>query len=298
MKILITGSTGFIGGHLLQEMSERGHSVTTLDRNPDNASNADRTVQGDIRDADAVMAATDGQEIVIHAAAVLGTAELINRAQYALDVNTGGTINVLDACREHGARLLFVSKPNPWLNTYSITKSAAESFCRMYNQEFGVPVTVVKAFNVYGPGEKVGPGRVAKAIPTLIVKALNGQDLSVHGDGMQTNDFVHVSDVVRILAELAETSDASYQEHEIGTGVERSLNELCELILRLSSSESKIVYVRPRSGESPGDRIKADIGSLERAIGMLSFRTLEHGLPETINYYRSWVSENPPDARN
>ena len=287
MNILITGSNGFIGGHVVKEMSRRGHRITTFDRFRNTSPLVDNALSGDVRNKDTVSDGVNGNALVIHTAAVLGTQELIEKPHLALDVNTGGTINVLNGCRQHGARLLFVSKPNKWLNTYSITKAAADQFCEMYSREFGLAVQVARPFNVYGPGESVGPGRVVKAIPTMITNALTGLPLSVNGSGNQTNDFVHVSDVARVLADLSEINADGYQDYEIGTGVERSVNELCQLILQFTRSKSEIEHMPARIGETPDDRVFADVSALEQAIGPQSLLDLEEGLPETITHYRN-----------
>jgi len=291
MNILITGSTGFIGGHVVKEMSRRGHWITTFDRCRNTSPLVHSALCGDIRDEEAVAEGVRGNELVIHAAAVLGTQELIEKPHLALDINTGGTINVLNGCRTHDSRMLLVSKPNIWLNTYSISKAAAEKFCEMYSREFDLVVQIAKPFNVYGPGERVGPGHVVKAIPTMITNALAGRTLSIYGSGNQTNDFVHVSDVVRILAELSEVEINGYQEYEIGTGTDRSVNELGQLILKFTGSDSEIEHTPSRIGETPDDRVLADISALVQTVGPQSFIDLEEGLPETVSYYRNLLGQ-------
>jgi UDP-glucose 4-epimerase len=285
LNILITGSTGFIGGHILNEALSRGHRVTTYDRIRNDSPGVHTAVQGDIQDQESVASAVAGHDLVVHAAAILGTFELIEHPRLALEVNTGGTLNVLDGCRQHNSRLLFVSKPNVWRNTYSITKEAANQFCEMYSQEFSVPVQVVKLFNVYGPGERVGEGRIAKAIPTLILKALSGEPLTVFGSGEQSNDFVHVADVSRAVMDLCAIDVDGYSEIEIGTGNDYSVNDLCQLIIRITGSSSQIEHLPPRGGEIPDDHVQANLESLKSAIGPVPFLDIETGLKDTIPYY-------------
>jgi UDP-glucose 4-epimerase len=294
MKVLITGSTGFIGGYIRGELASRGHQITTFDRTANDSETVSKSLQGDVRDSESVADAVDGQDVVVHAAAVLGTRELIDKPHLALDVNTGGTVNVLEGCRRAGSRLVFVSKPNPWLNTYSITKEAAESFCEMYCQVYDVRVQVAKAFNVYGPGERIGPTRVAKAIPTMIMNALASKDIVIHGSGDQRNDFVHVLDVARSVANMVELDEVGYREYEIGTGVDRSINELSQLILNLTDSSSQTVHTPPRVGEIVDDRIRADTTSLRKAFGPVEFIMLEDGLPDTIEHYQRLGGNNQP----
>ena len=287
MKALVTGSTGFIGSHIVEALLKRGHEVSTLDRTANVSPGITQTFQGDILDAERVREATVGQDIVYHLSAVLGTAELVAQAHHAVDVNVNGTVNVLDACRSEGAALLFVSKPNPWLNTYSITKQAAEQFCLMYRSEFQVPVTIVKPFNVYGPRESVGPGRAQKLIPNTIVKALNDQAITIFGSGDQINDYIYVDDVVRLIADLSMSDKAINGTYDVGTGEGQTVNEVCRLILELTDSNSEIERRPMRPGESSSTDLRADLTQIERVIPVGDFVTLRDGLARTVDYYRS-----------
>ena len=287
MKSLITGSNGFIGSHLVEALIQRGHTVSTLDRIPNKFPGIDRAVQANILDRDAVRDAIAGQDLVFHMAAVLGTSELVTRARDAVDVNIGGTINVLDACRAENARLVFVSKPNPWLNTYSITKHAAEQFCLMYRAEFQVPVTIVKPFNVYGPRESVGPNRPQKMIPTSINKALNDEPLTIFGTGDQVNDYIYVDDVVRLICDLSEEEDAINGTYDIGTGIGQTVNDVCDLIMELTGSDSPIQRQPMRSGESSDTVLRADLSELKKVIAAGEFVTLRDGLARTVDFYRT-----------
>ena len=291
MKSLVTGSKGFIGSHLLEALIKRGHTVSTLDRIANNSTHINRSIEADILDRDAVRDAIAGQDLVFHMAAVLGTSELVTRARDAVDVNIGGTINVLDGCRAENARLVFVSKPNPWLNTYSITKHAAEQFCLMYRAEFQVPVTIVKPFNVYGPRESVGPGRPQKMIPTSVVKALNNEPLTVFGTGEQVNDYIYIDDVVRLICELSMDENAINGTYDIGTGMGQTVNDVCDLIMELTGSHSKVQRVPMRPGETTDNALRADLTTIKRAIPIGEFVSLQNGLYRTVEHYKSLVGD-------
>jgi len=287
MKALVTGSTGFIGSHLVETLLKRGHEVTTLDRAANDSPEITRAFQANILDAEKVREATTGQDIVYHLSAILGTAELVSQAHHAVDVNINGTVNVLDACRSEGAALLFVSKPNPWLNTYSITKETAERFCLMYRSEFQVPVTIVKPFNVYGPRESVGPGRAQKLIPNTVMKALNDQPLTIFGSGDQINDYIYVDDVVRLIADLSLSDGAINGTYDVGTGDGQTVNEVCRLILELTDSNSEIERQTMRPGESSSVALRADLTQIERVMPVGEFMGLRDGLARTVEFYRS-----------
>lgn len=289
MNVLVTGGSGFIGSVLVESLVRRGHNVSTLDRSPSKHRAGVSAHQGDIRTFDDVEGAIRGQDLVYHLAGLLGTHELVGDAVRALEVNVGGTINVLDACRIHGANILLVSKPNVWLNTYSITKETAEQFSKMYMEEYGVITTIVKWFNVYGPGQKVGPGHVQKAVPTFIVNALEQGPLPVYGDGKQTGDFIYVDDVVEATADVAESEKASGRIVEIGTGTETTVLQLSEMILQMTESSSKVEFQPMRRGESANTSLRADIRVLEQTTDFVPQMTLEHGLKKTIAYYRQML---------
>ena len=271
----------------MDTLLQRGHDVTTLDRIATDSPGISRAIQADIRDPGRVREATSGQDIVFHLAAILGTAELVTQARDAVDINISGTVNVLDACRSEGAALLYVSKPNPWLNTYSITKQAAEQFCLMYRSEFQVPVTIVKPFNVYGPRESFGPGRPQRLIPNTIMKALHNEPLTVFRSGEQINDYIHVDDVVRLICDLSMSEKAINGTYEIGTGAGQTVNAVCDLIKELTGSDSRIERLPMRSGESTSAALRADLSPLERVMPPCEFVTLRDGLAQTVEHYRS-----------
>ena len=287
MKALVTGSTGFIGRHLVKALIERGHIVSTIDRVANISAVIDKAFAADILDREKIREAVSGHDVVLHLAAILGTSELVVRARDAVDVNISGTINVLDACRSENARLLFVSKPNPWLNTYSITKQAAEQFCRMYRDEFQVPVTIVKPFNVYGPGESAGPGRPQKMIPTTIMKALNNDPVTIFGTGEQVNDYIYIDDAVRMICDLVASKKAFNETFDIGTGSGQTVNTVCDAIVELTGSNSVVDHRPMRSGESSSSVLRADLTPFAAIFGATEFVALRDGLKKTVEYYQT-----------
>lgn len=289
MNVLVTGSSGFIGSVLVAALLQRGHHVSAFDKVPTMHELPVNSLLGDIRSLDDVQAAVRGQDMVYHLAGVLGSHELVGNVRHSLDVNVGGTLNVLEACRLHNARMLLVSKPNVWLNTYSITKETAEQFSKMYMAEYGVVTTIVKWFNAYGPGQKVGPGHIQKAMPTFIVNALENKPLPVFGDGMQTADFIYVDELVEATIAVAETPKAAGRTVEIGTGIETSMLQLCNMILEMTESSSEIELHPMRPGETANTELCADLVTLKETTGFVPRIKLEHGLRQTIAYYRQML---------
>jgi len=195
MKVLITGGSGFIGSHCVDAFAAVGHDVIVFDCiSPRHTSVGDHVV-GELRDPVAVEKAVTRSDLVVHAGGLLGTHETVVMADDAVRTNILGTLNVLQATTRHGRKLINISKPNIWLNPYSITKDTSEKFCFMYVDEFDAQVSTVKLYNVYGPRQEYS--RVRKAIPTWIVEALNGRTVEIFGSGAATVDLIHVREVAR-----------------------------------------------------------------------------------------------------
>lgn len=274
MKITVTGSAGFIGQHLVAELKKRGHEVEEFD------------IAGgyDVTNRWQVDAAVKGKDMVFHLAGLLGTHELVDNAIEAVKVNVIGTLNVLNACAKHKVKLLEVSKPNCWVNTYTITKVAAESFTEMYRREHGLEAITVKWFNVYGEGQllnhEVG---YKKFIPTAIVAGLKGDDIEVYGDGTQTVDLVHTDDTVNATLSLVENwKECEGGVYEIGAE-EWVLNDVADMIQEMTGGKSKIVHIPMRKGETAKTRIKADLTNIQKVWKPKV--KLKEGLERTIKAY-------------
>ena len=287
-KILITGGTGFIGSHLVEALHRKGHTVSTFDHTPRQHQAPTTVFQGDIRDEEAVNRAIAGQDIVYHLAGILGTHELMEGIKEAVEINVVGTLNVLNAVQKHGSRMVLASKPNIWLNTYSITKETEEQFCLMYHHEFGTPIAIVKWFNAYGPRQKTS--RVQKAVPTFIMRALRNEPIPIFGNGQQTADFVYISDLVDATIRVAEEPRCFGRIVEIGTGKETAVTELANSIISLTGSRSQLEYLPMRSGEESNARVFADCQAMRDLLGFCHQVELEDGLKETISYYRGLLA--------
>lgn len=276
MNVLVTGGRGFIGSHLVRELKKQNHNVKSFDL----------TDGQDITSAKEVDEAVEGNDFVFHLAGMLGTHELVGNTKMAVDVNIGGTVNVLDACRKHGVKLIEISKPNVWLNTYSITKEASEMFTEMYRHEFKLKAAVVKWFNVYGPGQKlfeeVG---YRKAVPTWIVNGLKGDPLEVYGSGHQTMDLVHTDDTVSsVIAIMNNFDKCEGHTFEVGKD-EYEANEVAAMIKGLTGNKSEIINIPMRPGETLHTKLKANTELLEEITNWKAEVPLEEGLKQCVAWY-------------
>lgn len=284
-QALVTGGNGFIGRTLIKILLRKGYKVTTFDRSNSQKEKGVMAILGDVRSARSVEHAVRGKDIVFHLAGVLGTSELQQNVSGAVKTNILGTVNVFEACSKNGAFVVLVSKPNPWLNVYSITKESSEKFFHLYRREKGLKGVIVKWFSVYGPGQKYKS--VQKAVPTFIVNALQNKSLPVYGDGKQTADFVYVADTCEATVNVSENVKAEGEIVEIGTGIETQVLDLAKKILKLTKSSSKIVLYPMRSGEMPKARVYANLKNLRRYVKFKPSVTLDEGLALTIDYYQN-----------
>ena len=195
MKVLVTGSAGFIGQHTVTELDRRGHTVIPFDRPA-----LDVTYWGHVIDA------AEDAEAIINLAGKLGTPELFGSERHAVTANILGAVNTYDAAAKLGIPVVQIGtghkgQPNP----YAITKGCAEDLGLARAQWLGEKIAVVRAFHVYGPGQVPGPphgkASVHKFFPTFACRALTGMPLELCGGGGQLIDPVHVSDVAVALAD-------------------------------------------------------------------------------------------------
>lgn len=272
-NVLVTGGKGFIGSPLVEQLKNKGYQVVVFDL-PEN----------DVTNLEQVKKAMVGKDTVFHLAGLLGTHELVVNSINAVKINIIGTLNILEAAKEVGAKVAFMSKPNCWLNTYTITKIAAESLCEMYMKEFGVKTLILKPFNVYGEGQPMVDYR--KAVPFMITEALSGKPLTIYSDGEQTVDLVYVGDVAKAVILTAEKEEAVGKIIEIGSGVEMTVNDMAKLIIKLTGGKSTINHIPMRRGETVHTHIKADVTAMKEILGYLPETTLEDGMEKTIEFYR------------
>jgi UDP-glucose 4-epimerase len=299
MRTLVTGGAGFIGSNLVDALLARGDEVVVVDSlvtgRRENVADAATLQEVDITDA----AALDGAfaqakpEVVFHLAAQIDVRHSVADPADDLRINGGGTIAVLDAARRHDVRhVAFASTggaiygetdvvPTPEseearpLAPYGMGKLAAEGYCRLFEQLYGVRATALRFANVYGPRQDpLGEGGVIAIYCGLAVR---GGDAVVFGDGRQTRDFVFVGDVVEAL--IAAADGRPFGPFNVGTGVETPVAELAE---RLALP---IRHEPPRPGEV--QRSCLDPARAARELGWSAAIDLERGLELTLEWTRA-----------
>ncbi|MET8356922.1 NAD-dependent epimerase/dehydratase family protein [Micromonospora sp. NPDC005171] len=294
-RVLVTGATGFIGRYVTQELNSRGLRVIGLDRHRSAEAfhQEAEVILGDVRDPSAVTEAMGQVDSWVHLAGVLGTQETITNPVPAAETNVIGGLNVLQAAAQYHLPGVNISVGN-WFedNTYSLTKHCIERFCSMYRQYRSLPVSVVRGFNAYGPGQSVaapyGPSKVRKIVPSFVSRALNGDVIEIYGDGKQVMDMIYVSDLAFVIAEALEFTIGGGRPSgafEAGTGRRTTVLDIAHKVTELMGA-GKVMHLPLRPGESPGATVLADTSTLEPlGIDARSFVPLEDGLRKTIDYY-------------
>ena len=275
--ILLTGGFGFIGSHMAETLRLFGYEIVKFDR----------TTGRDVANFDDLISVANDWKIgaIFNLAGVLGTSELNSEEMIrdAVSANVMGAINCLAVAREFEIPMLQVSKPNPWLNTYSITKRAAEDFAKLYVKEHRVKVWIVRWFNIFGPGQHYGMPR--KLAPTTIVQALRNEPITIYGDGEQTVDHIYVKEAVTATMGVFETDELMGVSVEIGSGEDMTVNEFVEQVLRITNSKSTVSYLPMRNGEEEGARICANTRLLRDKAHFIFTIPFETALRQTIDWY-------------
>ncbi|AFK23239.1 UDP-glucose 4-epimerase [Pyrococcus sp. ST04] len=256
-----------------------------------------KLVKADIRDYTSIAEIIREADYVFHEAAQISVEESIRDPIFTEEVNVIGTLNILNALSEGNGKMIFASSaavygnnqnlplredepPNP-ISPYGVSKVAGEYYCKVFHETYGVPVVILRYFNVFGPRQS---SAYAGVISIFIKRALEGKPLVIFGDGKQTRDFIFVKDVVKANILVAEKKRAEGEVFNVATGRETTILELALKIIDLTSSSSSIVFGPPR----PGDirRSLADISKL-RSLGFSPEYSLEDGLAETFKWFKS-----------
>jgi UDP-glucose 4-epimerase len=303
-KVLVTGSSGFIGGYVTRQLLQRGFTPLCFDRqDKGNRPEGSEFFLGDVWDDVAVTEAMAHADGWIHLAGVLGTAETITNPRPAAATNILGGLNVFQAAAQYKVPGVNIAVGNHWFNnTYSITKSTMERFAKMYNADRDTQITVVRALNAYGPYQVAappyGPSKVKKIMPAFINTSLRGLPIEVYGTGDNRMDMIYVSDVARILVlalEYTEKYGAASTPFEAGTGIAPTVNTIANMVNEICSSEPDkqnwpgINHIPMRAGEKEGELV---IGNPETLLPLKEFDKyvddfieLPDGIQETSYYF-------------
>jgi nucleoside-diphosphate-sugar epimerase len=304
---LVTGGAGFIGSHIVEELVRRGHAVRVLDDfstgKPENlASVRDRiaVIEGDVRDLGICRRAAAGADYVFHEAAQISVPNSIEDPFLNDSINVGGTLNVLWAAKEGGAKKLVLASStsvygdNPDLpkretmsgiplSPYALSKWFGERYCQSFGRIYGFAAVALRYFNVFGPRQDPR-SQYAAAVPIFITRMLAGEPPVIYGDGEQTRDFVYVEDVVQANLLAAEAPGGGGEIYNVASSESLTVNRLARIISEIVGLPLAPVYAPERAGDIRHSA--ADIGKIVAELGYGPRFDFRRGLERTIAWHR------------
>jgi UDP-glucose 4-epimerase len=321
MRSLVTGGAGFIGSHLVEALVRAGDEVSVVDNlstgrleNLRNVEGQVGFIQGSIMDPLLVDELVSGADRIFHLAAAVGVKLVVEQPLRSFLTNIRGTETVLEAAHRYGKKILIASTSEVYGKSedapfseesdrvlgnlrisrwgYSISKAVDEILAFEYFRERGLPTVVVRLFNTTGPRQTGAYGMV---LPRLVSQAMDGQPLTVYGDGSQTRCFCHVRDVVDALVRLMTEPAAEGDVFNVGSSEEVTILEVANRVVRITGSVSEIRLVPYVEAFGPGfedmRRRVPDTSKIERVIGWSPRIDLEGILSELVAEARAHVPE-------
>ena len=314
MKTLVTGGGGFIGSHLVEALLARGTEVRVLD----NFATGRREnlvpmlhhveiVEGDIQSYERVSTAVRGCDVVLHQAALPSVPRSVQDPLTSNAVNVIGTLNVLLAARDAGARRLVMASsssvygaapglpkiedmPTLPFSPYAVAKQAGESYCRAFAEVYGLETVALRYFNVFGPRQDP-LSQYAAVIPNFITAILEGRSPQLFGDGEQSRDFTYVENVVQANLLAVDATGVSGEAFNVAFGDSITLNAMLDQIRTQLGSNVEAEYLQPRKGDVR--QSVADISKARRLLGYEPAVSFSEGLQRTISYFRRLMTPPP-----
>jgi UDP-glucose 4-epimerase len=299
VRAVVTGGAGFIGSHVVDALVARGDEVDVLDDlsrgRGENVAGGARVHAADIRGDSGRVFDEVRPEVCFHLAAQADVRVSVERPDFDADVNVIGTLQVLEAARRHGTKIVFASTggaiygecegparedhPRTPLAPYGVSKLAGEEYLSAYNRLYGAGHVSLRYGNVYGPRQD--PKGEAGVVAIFMNRLRENETPKIFGDGTQTRDYVYVGDVVAATLAAAEHAGGVLN---VGTGVETSVLDLYERIQRVAGVERDPEFAGARPGEL--QRSVLDASLAKRELGWKPEHSLDEGLAETW----AWIS--------
>jgi len=319
--VVVTGAGGFIGSHVVERLVREGATVRAvlrytsrgqrgaLDLLPADVMSEVELTLGDVRDFDAVREVMRGADAMFHLAALVGIPYSYEHPQEVIDTNVVGTSNVLLAAKELGSmeRVVLTSTsevygsalrvpmdeehPLQAQSPYSATKIAGDALGVSFQRSFGLPVTIVRPFNAYGPRQSA-----RAVIPTIIAQAVGGSALKL-GSVATTRDFTFVEDTAEAFLKIGAAEEALGEVINAGSGREIAISEVVKKVAEITGRELDVETdaqrVRPEASEV--SRLLSDSSKAERLAGWRAETSLDDGLRRTVEWIREHIDLYRPD---
>lgn len=323
-KVLITGADGFIGSHLTEQLLEKGYDVKAfvyynsfntwgwLDTLPKEKLKQIEIFTGDVRDPNGVREAMKGTDGVFHLAALIAIPFSYHSPDSYVDTNIKGTLNVLQAARDLNLERVLITSTSEVYGTaqyvpidenhpyqgqspYSATKIGADRLAESFYRSFGLPVTIVRPFNTYGPRQSA-----RAVIPTIISQLLSGKEKIKLGSLTPTRDFNYVKDTANGFYEIAISDQTIGEEINIATGQEISIGKLAEELIRQINPKAEIICEKERTRPEKSE-VNRLLGCNEKIMRLTDWKpgySFEQGLAETVEWIKGHMEAYKPDIYN
>ncbi len=321
-KILITGGAGFIGSNLCSYFIGKGYKVTCLDNfstgfhhNIDALKSHPhfQLTEGDIRDPETCRLACDGQDFVLHEAALGSVPRSINDPVTSNDVNVGGFLNMLVAARDAGVqRFIYAASSSTYgdsvslpkvedvigrpLSPYAVTKFVNELYADVFAKTYGMQCIGLRYFNVFGRRQNP-EGAYAAVIPKFVIQLMNHESPVINGDGTYSRDFTYIDNVIQMneKAMLTDNPAAMNQVYNTAVGDRTTIKDMAELLKKyLSVYDPAIRQVEIKHTDIRRGDVPHSLASIEKARNLLGYQPthrFEDGLEEAVNWY--WENLKP-----
>jgi UDP-glucose 4-epimerase len=308
MKYLVTGGAGFIGSNIVKELLNRGEEVRVLDNfatgKRENVltfseSKNFEVIEGDLRSFHIVREAVKGVDFILHQGALPSVPRSINDPITSNDVNILGTLNILEAAKEFGVKkVVYASSSSIYgnsteltksedlpvmpLSPYAISKYAAERYCQLFYQLYGLETVCLRYFNVFGPNQDP-TSQYSAVIPKFIRAIINNISPTIFGDGLQSRDFTFVQNNVSANLLACYSNEAIGEAMNVACGQSFSLIELVNVINKALNKNIEPIFEKPKRGD-----IKHSLADISKANRLLKYEVkvpFVSGIEKTVEYY-------------
>ncbi|MEK6760764.1 MAG: SDR family NAD(P)-dependent oxidoreductase [Nanoarchaeota archaeon] len=319
-RILVTGSSGFIGSHLVEELVKKGalvrcfvkynsnHDIENLRKISSEALKKVEIFMGDLKNIESVNNSMKGVDVVFHLGAQISIPYSYEDPRDFLETNVLGTLNVLEAAKQNKVERIVVTSTSEVYGTalytpidekhplqpqspYAASKVGADKLAESFQKTYNLPITIIRPFNTYGPRQSM-----RAVIPTIIVQALTKDKIKI-GSLTPKRDFNYVKDTVDGFIKIAESPDTIGKTVNVGSGRAVSIGEIIEMIKKILGKDFKVEIdderKRPENSE-----VMVLLSNNSLAKDLMSWEpktSLEEGLKESINYVRENIKDYNPD---
>jgi UDP-N-acetylglucosamine/UDP-N-acetyl-alpha-D-glucosaminouronate 4-epimerase len=306
---LVTGGAGFIGSHIARALVEAGARVRVIDdlstgslQNLDEIGNEIEFINASINDAAELNRAVQGVELVFHEAAIPSVPRSVEQPRETHDASVNGTFNLLLAARDAGVRRVIYAasssaygdqlespkvesmRPDP-LSPYAAAKLVGEYYCQVFTRSYNLETVSLRYFNVFGPRQDPS-SQYSGVISRFILALETGERPTIFGDGEQTRDFTYVANAVEANLRAAQAAEASGKVFNVANGKSISINEVLEVLKRLTARNEIIADYAPMRAGDVRDSL-ADLKAANAVLGYEPKVGLEEGLQLTLDWWKT-----------